>query len=187
MGYHLRSGGGSSVRRQGGSPSADALRRARQTMYEEGPIPLAIGADSGFKSYKSGIWDGNCNGRGNHLVNGIGYGEGFFQVMNSWGARWGDKGQFKMKDCGCEAIAFPPSIGDFKSQWPGVPGAAPGPAPGPPAPGPSPGPSPGPPAPGPAPGPPPQPLTKPTWAVTSGECTIDGGGCMLSPNFRGGS
>merc|ERR1740127_163659 len=54
----------------------------------------------------------------------------------------------------------------------------------------------GPPAPGPSPGPdddnddapsPPLKPRKPVWTVTSGPCTIDGQGCMMTANYKSGT
>lgn len=168
--------------------SAQCAKEAREKMYADGPLPFGMAANQGMQGYKTGIWDGNCNGKGNHLMSAIGYGQGYIQVMNSWGKRWGDNGQLKMKDCGVEVWAFPPPIGSAVSSWPQVPGS-PGPAPPGPAPGPGPappGPSPGPPAPGPAPGPAPRPPSKPIkplWMATSGPCTVDASGCMMSAGY----
>jgi len=186
--------GHSTCSRRNGQVSSECTNKAKQALYEEGPLPLAIGCDGAFKSYKSGVWAGNCQGKGNHLVTGQGYGEGYFVVMNSWGPRWGDRGGFKMKPCGAEVWAFPAPISS--TDWPPTPGSEPKPpgppspeppfpeppSPGPPAPAPGP-PSPGPPAP--APGPPPK--VRPPWLVTQGECTMDGAGCIQSPNYKPGS
>jgi len=181
--YISPGGGGwarNAVEFAGGRDDA-AAQRARKYIYDSGPLPFAVMADGAFKGYSSGVMRGACQTRPNHCVTAFGYGKDYFDSHNSWGTRWGDRGGFKIADCLVTHWSVPPPMPT--EGIPTIPGShgppAPGPAPGPPAPGPAP--------PGPSPGPaPPAPPVKPVWSVIEGECTVDGSGCMKSPNYRPG-
>merc|ERR1719247_3779194 len=154
-----------------GARDTAAAQKARQAIYQSGPLPYAVMADSAFKGYSSGVMRGQCQTRPNHCVTAIGYGKDYFDSQNSWGTRWGDKGGFKIADCLVTHWSVPPPMPT--SGIPPIPGNEPAP----PAPGPAP-----PPAPPAPPAPPPAPPVKPVWSVTSGDCSIDGAGCMRTPN-----
>ena len=62
------------------------------------PVSVAIEADqSGFQSYKSGIFDAACGNKLDHGVLVVGLTEDAYIVKNSWGASWGEKGYIQMK------------------------------------------------------------------------------------------
>jgi cathepsin L len=69
-----------------------------------GPVAIAIEADANcFQHYKSGVLDDrSCGTSLNHgvLAVGLGHdatsGKDYWQVKNSWGASWGDKGYIKL-------------------------------------------------------------------------------------------
>jgi len=180
--YIAPGGGGwaSNAEEFGGARDTAAAQKARKAIYEHGPLPYAVNADSAFKGYSSGVLRGQCQTRPNHCVTAIGYGKDYFDSQNSWGTRWGDKGGFKLADCLVTHWSIPPPMPT--AGIPSIPGSNGPPAPGPPAPGP---PAPGPDG-APGPSPPPAPPMKPVWSVSSGECSVDGSGCMRSPNFRPG-
>lgn len=64
------------------------------------PISVALNA-SPIQSYKKGIFSGACSDALNHGVLMVGYGEEngvkYWKVKNSWGARWGEQGYFRLK------------------------------------------------------------------------------------------
>ena len=66
-----------------------------------GVLSVAIGVVSSFHSFKSGVYSGSGCTRINHAVDVVGYGTQsgipYWQVRNSWGANWGDKGHIKMR------------------------------------------------------------------------------------------
>merc|ERR1712176_450131 len=67
----------------------------------KGVMSCAIGVVNGFHSYKSGVYSGSNCDRINHAVDVVGYGthsgNPYWNVRNSWGGQWGDRGYIKMK------------------------------------------------------------------------------------------
>jgi len=67
----------------------------------KGVLSVAIGTVRSFHSYKSGVYSGVDCDKKSHAVNVVGYGTlngiPYWQVRNSWGPDWGDKGYIKMK------------------------------------------------------------------------------------------
>jgi C1A family cysteine protease len=82
------------------------------------PISIAIEADqTGFQSYKSGVFCGVCGQNLDHGVLVVGYGPGgstgyYWKVKNSWGTTWGEAGYIRMcegnDECGmANQASFP--------------------------------------------------------------------------------
>ena len=62
-----------------------------------GPVSVAIEADqSGFQSYKSGVFDAACGTKLDHGVLVVGLTADAYVVKNSWGSSWGEKGYIRM-------------------------------------------------------------------------------------------
>ena len=95
--------------------------RLTETLYNVGPIAVAIDASGdGFRFYKSGVFD-NCGYQLNHAVLLVGYGvengQDYYIIKNSWGATYGDKGYIKisrgkhlMGTCGVATIPIYPQV-----------------------------------------------------------------------------
>ncbi|PHT82762.1 hypothetical protein T459_11205 [Capsicum annuum] len=72
------------------------------------PVSVGIAINEDFKSYQSGVYDGNCGDQLNHAVTIIGYGTNedgakYWLVKNSWGTSWGENGYMKIaRDIGIE-------------------------------------------------------------------------------------
>jgi hypothetical protein len=66
-----------------------------------GVLSVAIGVVNSFHSFRSGVYSGTGCTRINHAVDVVGYGTlgstPYWQVRNSWGANWGEKGYIKMR------------------------------------------------------------------------------------------
>lgn len=68
-----------------------------------GPVSVGVCAGGGtaFKFYKNGIIDKGCCTTIDHAVLAVGYGTDngtdFWLVKNSWGAKWGENGYFRLK------------------------------------------------------------------------------------------
>ncbi|PHT49352.1 hypothetical protein CQW23_09099 [Capsicum baccatum] len=65
------------------------------------PVSVGIAINEDFKSYQSGVYDGNCGDQLNHAVTIIGYGTNedgtkYWLVKNSWGTSWGENGYMKI-------------------------------------------------------------------------------------------
>jgi len=77
----------------------------KDTVYQFGPVAVAIDVTDSFANYKSGVWqDPSCkNGEMDldHCVLVVGYGtdsgKDYWIVKNSWGASWGNKGYILMR------------------------------------------------------------------------------------------
>jgi hypothetical protein len=93
------------VSQQLGIPALD--QQMMQALYEHGPIPVGIdGLGSEFMSYASGVLEDSfgfkCNAGVTHAVTAVGYGTAtsgvpYWNVKNSWGTNWGERGFFRMK------------------------------------------------------------------------------------------
>jgi len=77
----------------------------KDTVYQLGPVAVAIDVTDSFANYKKGVWqDSSCkNGEMDldHCVLVVGYGtdsgKDYWIVKNSWGTTWGDKGYINMR------------------------------------------------------------------------------------------
>jgi cathepsin H len=75
-----------------------------ERLYNAGPISISFQVVNGFKNYVSGVYTvqncGTTTKDVNHAVLATGYGvedgSPFWNVKNSWGPTWGNKGYFKI-------------------------------------------------------------------------------------------
>ena len=78
----------------------------KQAIYEYGSVAVAMYSGPEFAKYNGGVFK-NCDGSlpVNHAVNLIGWNDegGYWIVRNSWGARWGENGYFRIV-YGCNRI-----------------------------------------------------------------------------------
>jgi len=66
------------------------------TALNVGPVAMAFEIKGGFSYYKKGILSvKNCGSTPHHAMGVTGYTSAWFQVKNSWGGNWGDKGYVK--------------------------------------------------------------------------------------------
>jgi cathepsin H len=76
-----------------------------ERLYNAGPIAVSFQVINGFSRYVSGVYKAdNCGTTTqdvNHAVLLTGYGIDndmkFWNIKNSWGANWGNKGYFKIQ------------------------------------------------------------------------------------------
>ena len=80
---------------------------AIKTGLQSGPVTLGFGVCRSFFNYKNGVYKCDCSGSyvGLHAVLGVGYSDTpvcNYNVKNSWGAAWGNKGFFQIQcdQCG---------------------------------------------------------------------------------------
>ena len=59
----------------------------------EGPVAMAFEIKGGFSYYKKGVLSvRNCGRTPHHAMGVTGYTPEFFEIKNSWGSNWGDRG-----------------------------------------------------------------------------------------------
>jgi len=59
----------------------------------EGPVAMAFEIKGGFSYYKKGVLSvRNCGSTPHHAMGVTGYTDAFFEIKNSWGSTWGDRG-----------------------------------------------------------------------------------------------
>ena len=78
-----------------------------------GPLSVGYSVANDFMSYKGGIYRrGYCSG-GGHAVTSVGYTSDYFLMKNSWGARWGESGYFRIgrgNVCGITNMGYAPTL-----------------------------------------------------------------------------
>lgn len=145
--------------------NADGNGDAKVSMLNHGPVPFGIYANQALMGYDSGIFSSGCGGNPNHEVVAIGWGDGYFQALNSWGSHWGENGGMRVADCIVTDWTIPSDITqDIPLQPLPLPGQGDGPVPTP--------------APTGTP-----PIASSSWEVVEGSCGLDGDGCITSPNW----
>merc|ERR1712046_31606 len=64
------------------------------------PVALYVRGDD-LHFYDSGVFDYQCKGLVNHVVLAVGYGttagQNYYNVRNSWGEYWGERGYFRLQ------------------------------------------------------------------------------------------
>uniref|UniRef100_A0A7S1QPE4 Peptidase C1A papain C-terminal domain-containing protein n=1 Tax=Alexandrium catenella TaxID=2925 RepID=A0A7S1QPE4_ALECA len=129
---------------------------AKVAIMQEGPISFGIYANAPFMAYSGGIFSSGCGSQPNHEVVAIGWGDGHFVGLNSWGPNWGEKGSFRVADCIVTDWTIPGNL--IRATVPPLPGQGGGNFP----------------APTPAP--------PPAFAV-DGDCDLTPDGCVSSANY----
>lgn len=102
-----------------GYKDVDGNEQALQEAVAEGPVSVAVEADTVFQFYFGGIVKTNfCGAKLDHGVLAVGYGEQngdkYWKVKNSWGKSWGESGYIRLlKGKGgkgqCGILSGPPS------------------------------------------------------------------------------
>eukprot|EP00928_Gymnodinium_smaydae_P032789 TRINITY_DN23662_c0_g1_i1.p1 TRINITY_DN23662_c0_g1~~TRINITY_DN23662_c0_g1_i1.p1 ORF type:complete len:836 (-),score=99.13 TRINITY_DN23662_c0_g1_i1:56-2563(-) len=102
--------------------SPSHLRRAKEAIFQGGPIPMGIYASDAFMSYKRGIFaHPTCNTNPNHETVALGFGSSPQEHIigqNSWGSDWGLEGRFKIVDCVATDFTIPGKIDVDRSVLP---------------------------------------------------------------------
>ena len=74
-------------------PKKSANDASLVAALNEGPVAMAFEIKGGFGYYKKGILSvHNCGSTPHHAMGITGYTPEFFEIKNSWGSNWGDKG-----------------------------------------------------------------------------------------------
>jgi len=94
-----------------------------QAVGTVGVVSVGIQAnETGFRFYKSGVFDGTCGRKLDHAVNLVGYatvaGDGsngdYWILRNSWGTKWGEDGYMRLARgsnlCGVADAAIYPTV-----------------------------------------------------------------------------
>lgn len=95
----------------------------KAALFGHGPVSIAFQVVDGFRDYSTGVYTSDTCKNGtmdvNHAVLAVGYGTengvDYWIVKNSWGAKWGDQGFFKIQRgvnmCGVAMCnAFPAKV-----------------------------------------------------------------------------
>jgi len=107
-----------------GHVDVDATEDALAEAVSQGPVSVAVEADTVFQFYFGGVMSFPCGAKLDHGVLVVGYGEDngkkYWKVKNSWGAKWGEKGYIRMaKGKGgkgqCGILTGPPSYPQIAS------------------------------------------------------------------------
>jgi len=107
-----------------GHKDVDATEEALMEAVAEGPVSVAVEADTIFQFYHSGVMTHMCGAKLDHGVLVVGYGVDsgtkYWKVRNSWGASWGEAGYLRMKKGKgskgqCGILSGPPSYPVFGS------------------------------------------------------------------------
>merc|ERR1711918_305337 len=65
-------------------------------MKKNGPLPIAVDAQSHWQTYTGGIVS-SCTGKSlDHGVLAVGYTSDYWIVKNSWGSSWGESGYIRL-------------------------------------------------------------------------------------------
>lgn len=83
-------------------------------LSKNGPLPIAVDAQSHWQTYKSGVVS-NCRGKSlDHGVLAVGYTSDYWIVKNSWGSSWGESGYIRLaygsNQCGLDKSPIAPEI-----------------------------------------------------------------------------
>ena len=107
----------------------------KQSIYQYGPVSVAVAVAGAFGNYRSGIYNESSSGQINHAVNIVGWDEtekpAHWIMRNSWGESWGEKGYMKIA-YGSRKIGYAATYVDIYGPVPhNEPTPTPTPTPGP--------------------------------------------------------
>jgi len=101
-----------------GHVDVDGTEEALAEALSQGPVSVAVDADSNWQSYAGGVMDFPCPAQLDHGVLAVGYGEDngkkYWKIKNSWGVGWGEMGYIRLaRGIGgagqCGILTGPPS------------------------------------------------------------------------------
>merc|ERR1712185_518499 len=78
--------------------TSSALKSALQRQ----PVSVTVNAGQ-LQFYANGVVSGSCSGQINHAVIAVGYGTDgldYFNIRNSWGTGWGERGYIRLSQSG---------------------------------------------------------------------------------------
>merc|ERR1712228_512231 len=84
-----------------GYTDVDANEQALEEAVAQGPVSVAVEADTVFQFYSGGVVKTNfCGANLDHGVLAVGYGvdngNKYWKVKNSWGGSWGESGYIRL-------------------------------------------------------------------------------------------
>lgn len=110
----------------------DGHAAAQLGIYQDGPVAGVVYAGEEWKSYRSGLFEGDCSHEeseytdhynvANHAIVVIGWssegGNLYYSVVNSWGPWWGENGTMRVSKCTLQYFILPGPVDAPAEAWP---------------------------------------------------------------------
>lgn len=114
----------------------DGHAAAQLAIYQDGPVAGVVYAGERWKSYRSGLFEGDCSheeaeftdsyNAANHAIVVIGwssevdslYGNFYYSTVNSWGPLWGENGTMRVSKCTLQYFILPGPVDAPAEGWP---------------------------------------------------------------------